>query len=272
MHCGLFNCIAVRRNENFTLTSDCIAFGLAILKNKLYVGCFSGTVKIYDISTLDHLSNLSIPGLGHVRDMTSCPQRDVVYIADSYNDMIHVIDERDRHSRWDARGFSPNSLSVNSQLNVVVVVFPESRKLREFTSRGQFVREITLQSEIKHPNHAIQLDEDRYVVADGCCIELHMYIVNGNGTIIKSFKENATAHALKRKSLRMLVIGESLIVSDSLNNRVQLFDVSSLTYVRELISARSEDEELRRLAVSDDGTLLFVSYDSHIRAFDITWI
>jgi hypothetical protein len=138
------------------------------------------------------------------------------------------------------------------------------QQLQVFTRRGEFVRNVNLQSDIKDVWQAIQLDDDRYVVVHGGGSEdLHrVCIVNGNGTIIQSYGGNrGSGIGQLNGPYRMLIFGGSLIVADYWNYRVLLFNVSPLTYVRELISTRDTQLQPYRLAISDDGTRLFVSYD-----------
>ena len=113
------------------------------MNNELYVGRSSLSVIevfIYDVATLSFRRNLSIPDLGCVEDMTSCPQCDVIYISDDCAKKIIVINE---HGvvvlNWSIDG-RPRGLSVNSQLNVVVARVDE--RLQVFTRRGEFLRSI----------------------------------------------------------------------------------------------------------------------------------
>jgi hypothetical protein len=236
----------------------------------MYVSCFDGPVTVYDLSSLSHLSNLSIPDLGCVQDMTTCPQCDVVYILDRCNRMIHVVDEDGFRIQWTV-GDWPAALSVNSQLNVVVT-FARLNKLRVFNSSGQLANEITLEPDILVPDHAIQLDNDHYAVVAACGMNLfRVSIVNGSGTIVESYEENLKHNLKTCLMFRMLLIGESLIVLDYFNYRLVLFKVSPLIYVRELVSTRSENLQPWRMTANENGTRLVVSFFSLIRVFDIVW-
>jgi hypothetical protein len=231
-------------------------------------------IEVYGVATLNFRRNLSIPNLRCFSDMTSCPQCDEVYIGDDCADKIIAINE---HGvvvfNWFVDGLRLG-LSVNSQLNVVVVIVRQ--QLQVFTRRGEFVRNVSLQSDIKDVWQAIQLDDDRYVVVHGVGSEaLHrVCIVNGNGTIVQSYggKQGSDIGQLDAP-IGMLTFGGSLIVADYSNYRVLLFNVSTLTYVRELISTRDTHMPPNQLAISDDGTRLFVSYSrQELRAFNVTWI
>jgi DNA-binding beta-propeller fold protein YncE len=267
--------ISVHRDVERTLSGDDHIYGLAVMNNELYVGrqCQS-VIEVYDVTTLSFRRSLSIPGLQCVLDMASCPECDVVYISDQYTNMINAINESgDVVFSWSV--VRPAwGLSVNSQLNVVVVAI-FSEQLQLFTLRGEFLRSLYLHPSITYMWQGIQLDDDRYVVVHGTSNTglNRVCIVNGNGGIIQSYGRNeGSGIGQLYQPLRMLLFGGSLIVADRHNDRVVLFDVSPLTYVRELISTRDTQSQPYRLAISDDGTRLFVAYEEELRTFNMTWI
>jgi hypothetical protein len=49
----------------------------------------------------------------------------------------------------------------------LLVTFSQLGVLREYTSRGQLVREISLSPDISHPFHSIRLAANRFVVTHG---------------------------------------------------------------------------------------------------------
>jgi hypothetical protein len=271
--------VTVHRDVARTLFGRRRIQGLAVMNNELYVGRdYQSVIDVYDVATLSFRRNLSIPGLHCAYDVASCPQCDVVYISDYCADKIIVINEHgDNVFNWSVAGH-PEGLSVNSQLNVVVVVI-EYERLQVFTRRGEFVRNVSLQSDIVFVWQGIQLDDDRYVVTHGAGSEaLHrVCIVNGNGRIIQSYGGNkGSGIGQLDRPVRMLIFGGSLIVADCNNCRVLLFNASPFKYVRELISTRWPNScELlpTELAISDDGTGLLVShYGGELRTFNMTWI
>jgi hypothetical protein len=267
--------VTVRRDVARTLAGDKNIRGLALMKNELYVSrAGQSVIEVYDIKTINYQRNLSIPGLQCADDMTSCPQCDVVYTSDWREMKISVINERGVVVfNWTVDA-TPMSLSVNPQWNVVVVVNTNDQ-LQVFTRQGKFIRNITLQSDVKYVWHAIQLEDDRYVIVHGMDSSLQrVCIVNGNGAINQSYGGNKGSDIGQlNEPRRLLVFGGSLIVSDCDNYRVQFLNVSSLTYVRELTSELDTLSKPRRLAISDDGTRFVVSYDGReLRTFNVTWI
>jgi hypothetical protein len=247
------------------------------MKNEVYIGRESQSViEVYDITTLRSRRSMSISRLLGVYDMTSCPQCDVVYIIDWRADKTFAINEHGLVVfSWSVYE-TPLGMSVYSRLYVVVSFF---RRLQVFTRRGELVRNVSLQSGIIHVQQAIQLDDDRYIVVQSSPLKTSPHrvcIVNGNGTIIglQSYGgSQGSGIGQLNWPIRMLIFGGSLIVADRFNHRVLLFNVSPLTYVRELILTRDSGSQPYRLAISDDGTRLFVSYaNRELRTFNVTWI
>jgi hypothetical protein len=242
--------------------------------NELYVGRHNRSViEVYDVATLDFRRNLSIPGLQCVIDMASCPQCDVVYVSDKCDNKIYVLDESGVRLNWSVAE-SPRGLSVNSQMNVIAT-FHNSSILRVFAPDGELLRNATLESDVTYPWHTIQLDDDRYIVAHGYSFtNLHrVCIVNKRGTVIDSFGGiRGRGDQQLNRPYRILIFGQSLILSDFYNFRLLLFSMSPFAYVRDLIT-RSDGLWPRRMALSEDGTQLFVSYQcDHLQTFNLTWI
>jgi len=167
----------------------------------------------------------------------------------------------------------------------VLVTFSETRKLREFTPSGQHVREITLQSDIDYPRHVIQLDKNRYAVIHGHSENddgFHrVCIVNSIGTLIQSYGGNrGSSDGHLNNPMHMALFGGSLIVSDSLNNRLLLLNSSSMTTARTII-ALTDGWIPVRMALSEDGSRLYsalveslyfdINTSGHVNVMDIFW-
>ena len=274
----MIHIVVVDRDVTRTLFGSKTIAGLAVMNNELYVGRYEQPViEVYDSSTLIFHGNIPVPDLNCVWDLTSCTQCDVVYISDWCNNKINVINERELRHSWSV-DYWPVGLSVNSQLNVVVT-FNDIQQLRVYSPRGELIRNINLQSDIIVPWNAIQIDVDRYAVVHGdyrLLTALHQVcIINNNGTIIESYgREKGNGTGQLHAPVRMLIFYGRMFVVDYWNHRLLLFDVSPLRYKQELISTRSENLKPWRLAISEDGSRLFVSYsyNPQLRSFNLTWI
>lgn len=270
---AFFVFVTVRQHDNLTVTLDKFKSAIAVLNNELYVDADFSPVEVYDTSNLNLLRKWRVPEQRGAQDMASCPQCDVIYVADVLKRQFLVIDESGLKFRWNFIEEEAFGLSVNSRLNLVAT-FPGLGKLREFTPNGQLVREITLQSDILRPWHAIQLDDDRFAVVHGYLSEdpHRLCIVDSNGAIIESYGgTRGSNEGQMNRPWRLLKVNESLIVADHLNHRLLSFNLSPLTYVGELISTQSEGLRPHGMAASDDGKQLFALLGKQIRVFDFVW-
>jgi len=256
--------------------------GIALFKDQLYISRgHSDIIEVYHLSTLSFQRNLHVAGLGCVNAMTSCPDCNVLFIADICNNLIHVVDEHGLAVNWKVDD-EPRRLSVNSELNVLVT-FYEPSKLREFTPSGQLVREITLQSDINYPRQAIQLDNNRYAVTQGYHKHAGLHrvcIVNSIGTLMQSYGGDiGSGDGHLNTPGCMALSGGSLIVSDFQNQRLLVLNSSSLTTARTMMYFNDEKKSIR-MTLSEDGSRLYSAHNlwnvdkftnGHVKVIDISW-
>ena len=144
---------------------------------------------------------------------------------------VSVLDEFGIKSQWQI-SHKPGGISVTTRRTVIVSLY-QIGVLLEFTSTGESVREIHLQSDIGSPWHAIQLDDNRYAVANGKKGNggLHrVCIVNGEGLVLRCFGgEEGNGRNRLRTPIRMALLGGALVVADLYNRRLVVLDVESLT-------------------------------------------
>jgi DNA-binding beta-propeller fold protein YncE len=86
-------------------------------------------------------------------------------------------------------GAQPYGLSLNSAGNLLVACY-NANSIREYTTQGTLVKQISLQSNITNPTHVIQLSNDQYgVIHHGT---YHRYcVVDANGQLVKSYGNTA---------------------------------------------------------------------------------
>jgi hypothetical protein len=260
---------------NRTVANGTRVWGLAVHGNKLYVGRYpQKEFEIYDTNAFNLDRHLSVIGDGGcINDMATCPNCDFVFAVDMFRRMIHVIDVNGARNQWNVPDW-PEGISVNSQLNVIVT-FSETKKLREFTPNGSLVREIILQSDTNYPWHAIQLDNNRYVVVHGRPKDPGFHrvcIVNVNGQIVHSYGRNrGSGDGQLNTPWRMALFGDSLVVSNYYNDRLLVFEASTLN-----LQNKIDLPHAYTMSLSADGTRLYTSIDegggSHIKVFDVKWV
>jgi hypothetical protein len=240
-----------------SLKEDERIWGLTTLNNELYVHYRGKGLTVYDTQTYNVQRTLQIPRLGAVNDMTSCMRHQCIYISDLWKNVIHRVEKEKPITQWPIND-EPAGLSVNSVYNVLVTC-GEVGKIKEFTTDGQLVREINLQSDIVHPCHTVELITDQFVVCHGIASDtLHrVCIVDSGGRVLRSYgNAPGSAHGQLYSPIRLVVNG-FILLADLNNHRILMLD-STLNYIREVVTGHRSpvrmclDEHNGRLYVADN--------------------
>ena len=121
-------------------------------------------VEVYDVTTYRLQRCLTVPNARYFSDMTSCEHNCCVYIG-YYIGFVYRLDVQGAVTRW-AVNDSPRGLSVNAAHNMLVTS-PQVRKIKEFSSHGDLLRELTLPDDVIRPWHAIQTRSGEFIVCHG---------------------------------------------------------------------------------------------------------
>jgi len=140
--------------------------GVTSLADKVYLlrAKVRDQVEVYDVNNYRLQRRLTVPLCGFA-DMTSCEHYRCVYIGDHIGECIHRLDVQGAATQW-AVNDKPRGLSVNAAHNVLVPC-GFVRKVKEFSSRGDLLRELTLPDDVIHPRHAIQTRNGEFIVCHG---------------------------------------------------------------------------------------------------------
>ena len=150
-------------------------YGITSIDRELYVlRMASSKIEVYSTETFDLQRHLPVKGIVDAIDMTSCPRNRCLYIADSKNGIVHRI-QVDAAAPTSMGGHTagfhvydkPYGVSVTPVKCDVLVTCKEVNKLKQFTTNGQLVREIVLETCVAHPRHAVQLVTGQLVVCHG---------------------------------------------------------------------------------------------------------
>jgi hypothetical protein len=213
---------------------------------------------VYDTRTFTIQDRLHLPGLGNVKDMTSCKTRLCVYIADWSNCSIHRIENKRTFSQWFVHDV-PCGLSVTAACNVLVT-YRDIGRVKEYTTDGMFLREISLESDMLHPWHTVEFKEDLFFVCHGSDHDpLHrVCLVGPTGRTLASFGGyRGLGDDHLNVPIRLSVVNNSVLVSDLKNHRILAFD-QSLKCMREVITGLRwplricYDAEMDWLCVADN--------------------
>ena len=199
---------------------------------------WSSAVEVYDARTFTFQRYVKIPELGKkikvyglsVYGLTACAHYKIIclYVSDSSNSSIHraELSSSKAVKKWFVTG-KPRGLSVNKALNVVVACYG-ANKLLEYTTRGDLVREISLQAGVTLPWHAVQLSTGDYVVSQNTPSG-KVSVVGVDGQVLRSSDVTDMSYP---RSLAVTKY-DDILVADTNNNRILSMN-SSLSSVEHL--------------------------------------
>jgi len=214
--------------------------GVTLLAGEIYLLRRKGRdqVEVYDVTTYRLRRRLTVPNARSFADMTSCEHNRCMYIGDYKVKCVHRLDVQGAVTQW-AVNDAPAGLSVNAAHNVLVTC-PSVRKIKEFSSHGDLLRELTLPDDVIMPWHAIQTRSGQFIVCHGggddpvhrvCMISADgRHIVHSHGG------QRGSDTGQYQVPLRLAVDdNEFVFVADCGNRRVKLLS-STLQYVGQVVS------------------------------------
>ena len=208
--------------------------GLVVLGDELFVSIYkSEEVKTYYSETFVYQSSISVEGLYYPCHMAG--SGNILCVCDTYGKVYCVELSTKSSSSWSANDGSVTSLSMNMHGNLLVTI-EKTNKVVEFTPGGIQQREIVLRDGVVKPQHAIQLNDDKFLVCQSDGSNLHrVCYVDNNGRILKSYGiTRGSGKGQLDKPCRMVVDRRGFVlVADSENKRVVILN-GELEYVKEL--------------------------------------
>ena len=221
-------------------------------------------VEVYDAIAYRLRRCLTVPYARAFADVTSCVHCLCLYISDPGIRCIHRLGLglRGNATKWPVSE-EPWGLSVNAAHNVLVTC-PYVRKIKEFSPRGELLRDITLPDDVIQPGHAIQLTSGQFIVCHGRTDDpVHrVCTVSADGReIVRSHGGQPGSDTGQYDVPSYLAVddGEFVFVADLNNQRVTLLS-PTLNYMREVVSSEQVkwkpgwlrlDAQRRRLYVAD---------------------
>jgi len=206
-------------------------------------------IEVYDAINCRLLRCLTVPNCRGVNDMTICAHNRCMYIADVTAKCVHrlrltltlarKLGLQRTATQWPVND-KPRRLSVNKSHNVLVTC-PVVRKIKEFSSDGNLLRELTLPDDVITLWHAIQLANGEFIVCHGgeddavhrvCKMRADgRYIVHSHGGQWGSDTDqyNGPIHLAVDNN-------EFVFVVDANNRRVTLLS-PTLNYIRQVVSS-----------------------------------
>jgi len=218
-------------------------------------------VEVYDVTTYHLQRCLTVPYAGWFTDMTSCEHNRCVYIGEYTLKCVHRLDVQGAVTQWDVND-SPRGLSVNAAHNVLVTC-PRVRKIKEFSSHGDLLRQLTLPRDVIRLWHAIQTRSGQFIVCHGggddpvhrvCMVSAigrHMVHSHGGQPGSDTDQYDVPLHLAFDDN-------EFVFVADSYNRRVTLLS-PTLEYVRQVVSRDQLKGDPEYLCLDTQQRLLHVA-------------
>ena len=199
-------------------------------------------VEVYNADTLKLLRRLPVKRLLDPQDMTSSVKYSCLYVADtdqggSGDGSVHRVELRGKITRWTVNDWPEGVSATYNGWNVLVTCL-DARKLKEYTTHGDIVREIALEESVTHPQHSVQLRSGQFIVCHDWYTELHrLCIVGVEGRVTKSYGgPPGSAAGQVDVPLRLVVDRQGYILVADVNNKRVLLSNASLDDVRELVT------------------------------------
>jgi len=234
--------------------------GVTSLAGEIYVLRWKGfgEIEVFDVTTYQRIRLLTVPDAQRLTDMTSCERNVCVYISDHAAECVHKLDKRGSATRWKVSD-QPWSLSVNGEHNLLVTC-PQVRKVKEFSSLGDILREVQLPSDVINPSHALQLTTRQFIVChgrdDATVRRVCMISEDGRETI----HSHAGQPGVQQPVPRRLAIDHNgfVFVADIGNRQVTLLS-PTLEFVRDVVSSDKLKGQPRRLSLDIHRQQLYVA-------------
>ena len=211
--------------------------GVTSLDNRLYVLRFKETldqIEVYDIDTFHILRRLTVRGLPF--DIVACGHNRCVYIYDTMHESIHRLALPDATvTQWPVNG-RPAGLSLTI-IHGVLVTCPNVRKIKEFSTDGQLLLQLTLPEDVVFPWHSIQLSSGEFIVCHGRVYDQvnRVCLIDSDGSVVRLFGGPAGAGSQQMCVPRYMAVDRNgFVFVVDVNIRVLLLS-PTLTYVRELV-------------------------------------
>jgi len=242
-----------------TLPEGELVRGVTLLAGEIYLlrRKERDQVEVYDVTTYRLHRRRTVPNAGAFTDMTSCEHNRCVYIGDCVNG-VHRLDVQGALTRWDVND-SPVGLSVNAAHNVLVTC-PDVGKIKEFSSHGDLLRELTLPGDVIWPLHATQTRSGQFIVCHGRPVHSVCMISADGRHIVNSHGGQRGSDTDQYNVPHHLAVddNESVFVADRGNRRVTLLS-PTLEYVRQAVSRDQLKGEPWHLYLDTRQRLLYVA-------------
>ena len=199
-------------------------YGVATLGDELFViRQWSSSVDVYRASDFVESRQISVPGMKDPCSLAACPHNNCLYVSDYQLKLIHRVDlSSSSVSKWSVDD-SPRGLSVTRNHHLLVTL-QSSKRIREYTTHGDVMREINLDVSIDDPQHSIELSSGQFVVCHWGATQHRVCTVDTSGRIVQSYggPKGSSAGQLNWPSCLAVDKRGYVLVADRVNHKVQI--------------------------------------------------
>ena len=217
-------------------------------------------VEVYDVINYRLQLRLTVPDVRGFTDMTSCEHCRCVYIACTIAKCVNRLHAEGAATQW-AVNDEPAGLSVNAAHNVLVTC-RDVRKIKEFSSCGDLLRELTLPDDVINPHHAIQTRNGALIVCHGYLNDaVHRVCkISADGRhVIQSHGGQRGSDVGQYDVPRHLAVDNGFVlVVDVCNGRVTLLS-PTLDYIGQVVSRDDLKDDPVRLCLDVQRRRLYVA-------------
>lgn len=246
--------------------------GVTLLDALLYVlreDRSSNQIEVYDTDSYRLQRCLTVPGLrsgSDSYDITACSRNRCAYISDHITSCVHRLALPDADvTQWPVND-KPASLSV-TDAHCVLVTCGQVRKIKEFTTDGQLLRQLQLSKDVVSPWRAVQLSGGKFIVCHGAFRDpLHrVCLVDPEGQVVQSYggPPGSGDHEMNVPWHLAVDSSKFVYVADLNNYRVLLLS-PSVSYIREVVSRDQLQGCPVRLCLDADKVRLYVAVNDSL--------
>jgi len=250
-----------------TLPEGKTVFGVTSLGDEIYLLRLKSVdeVEVYDAISYCLLRCLTVPNSSVCVDMTSCKHFLCLYISDPIVECVHRLDLQGNATQWPVNDV-PYGLSVNAVHNLIITCF-EVRKIKEFSPRGDLLRDVTLPDDVIDPWHAIQLASGQFIVCHSSSIfndpvpRVCKISEDGRRVVESHGGQKGSAVGQYNVPLHLAADDNEFVFVVDINNRRVTLLSPTLEYKRQVVASDQFkgypirlclDAERRRLYVTDN--------------------
>jgi len=258
-------CLCTEGQVVHTLPEGRAVLGITSLAGEIYLVRWKGRdqVEVYDVISYRLQRCLTVPDAEGLGDMTSCEHYHCVYISDHVIECIHRLGVQGAATRWPVNDI-PRGLSVNAAHSLLVAC-RDVRKIKEFSSHGDLLRELTLPGDVTHPWRGIQLTNGQLVVCHGdlgdALNRVCMISADGRHIVHSHGGQRGLDTGQYRTPYHLAVDNNEFVFVADINNRRVTLLSPTLHYVRQVVPSDKLkgrpsyiylDVQRRRLYVTDN--------------------